>query len=177
MSGAAFRKPLDAARVFRLPGFLQAFREIIPPIARNFEIELAIHAIGLRMPCDEIETHYGTRLENSQSKLSTWRDGRRILFMIARSVITEKPLQFYSYCAGLCALIALLLGIPVALEFLKIGLVPRLPTAVLAATLMICALLLLACALILDHVKLERYEAKRLVYLSIPHPSQKATTV
>ncbi|MDI9850180.1 glycosyltransferase family 2 protein [Rhodoblastus sp. 17X3] len=152
------------------------FAKSFPALSWGFEIEteLTIHALELRMPYGEEATPYGARPEGSESKLSTYRDGWRILKTIGRLFVAERPFHFYSLCAGCIALLSLVLAAPVIVEFVQTGLVPRQPTAVLSASLMICALLSLACGLILDNVTRGRHETKRLAYLAIPHPAQKS---
>lgn len=153
--------------------FSRRYVKSFPALSRGFEIEteLTVHALELRMPFSEVDTAYGARPEGSVSKLSTYRDGWRILKMIGRLYISERPLAFFTICATLLALVAIFLALPVLSEYLRDGLVPRLPTAVLSASLMVCALLSLFCGLILDNVTRGRHEIKRLSYLAIPAPS------
>jgi hypothetical protein len=126
------------------------------------------------MPYGEEITPYGSRPEGSESKLSTDRDGWRILKMIGRLFVAERPFQFYTNFASVVVLAALLLAAPILIEFFETGLVPRLPTAVLSASMVLAALLAFACGLILDNVTRGRRETKRLAYLAIPHPAWKS---
>jgi hypothetical protein len=155
---------------FRLQVLQPALREDLPRHELRFEIEteLMIHALELRLPVAEISAPYGERPEGSASKLSTYRDGLVILSLIGLLVQRERPLEFFSALAGLLVLLALFLGVPVVWTFLETGLVPRLPTALLAASLMLSALLSFAVGLILQAVALGRREMKRLVYLGFP---------
>jgi glycosyltransferase involved in cell wall biosynthesis len=150
--------------------FSRRFVKSFPSLAEGFEIEteFSVHALQLRMPLSEIPTAYRERPEGSFSKLATWSDGFRILRTILALVRSEKPLAFFGGLAVVLALASLGLGIPVVLEFLRTGLVPRFPTAILASALMILAFLSFACGLILDTVSRGRAEAKRLRYLAIP---------
>jgi glycosyltransferase involved in cell wall biosynthesis len=145
------------------------FVKSVPLLSAGFEIEteLAVHALSLRMPTAEIATEYSERPTGSASKLNTYRDGLRILRTIVILVKEERPLSFFSATAGLLALISLGLGTPIAITFFETGLVPRLPTAVLAAAIMLLAFLSLTCGLILDTVTRGRKEVKRLAYLSM----------
>jgi hypothetical protein len=149
--------------------FSNRFVKSFPALAAGFEIEteLSVHALQLRMPLGEMPTAYKERPPGSASKLNTYRDGLRILNTIAYLVKEEKPLMFFSIVAGLLGATALALGIPVVIEFMHTGLVPRLPTALLAAALMMSSFLGIACGLILDTVSRGRAEAKRLAYLSV----------
>ena len=165
--GGSFTDMLSGYRVFT-----RRYAKSFPALSKGFEIEteLTVHALELRMPCGEVITSYGSRPEGSTSKLSTYRDGWRILKTIAKLYISERPFAFYGICAALIAFIALLLSVPLIFEYLESGLVPRFPTAILSASMMVCALLSLCCGLILDNVTRGRHEMKRLSYLAIPLP-------
>ncbi len=152
--------------------FSRRFVKSFPFTATGFgiETELTVHAVRLMMPLAEMDTRYKERPVGSVSKLNTWRDGFRILVTIAQLVREERPMVFFSTLALLLAGLSLLLGTPIVAEYFNTGLVPRLPTAVLATSLMLIAFLMLACGLILDTVTRGRWEAKRMAYLSIPGP-------
>ena len=134
------------------------------------ETELTVHALELRMPVAEVRTRYKSRPEGSTSKLSTYRDGARILLMIMRLFKTEKPLLFFSIGAVLCMLLAVGLSIPLFQTYLETGLVPRQPTAILCTALMLFGVVLLSCGLVLDTVTKGRIEQKRFAYLAVPAP-------
>jgi len=150
------------------------FVKSFPFTAEGFgiETELTVHAVRLLMPMVEIDTRYKERPVGSVSKLNTWRDGFRILLTILALVREERPLIFFTSMFILLALFSLLIGTPVVLEFFKTGLVPRMPTAVLAVGLMVLAFLSLASGLILDTVTRGRWELKRTAYLAIPGPHE-----
>jgi len=152
--------------------FSRRFAKSFPSLSGGFEIEteLTVHALELRMPVAEIETSYGARPEGSESKLSTYADGYKILRMIAILIKEERPLQFFSAIFGLFAAFSIVLSIPVISTYMETGLVPRLPTAVLATGLMLMGFLSLACGLILDTVTRGRKELKRLQYLNVSRP-------
>lgn len=141
-----------------------------PALSKGFEIEteLTIHALELRAPHGEVATTYSDRVAGTESKLSTWGDGWRILMTILRLHMLERPLEFYLTLALAGVFTSLGLGIPVVIEYLQTGLVARFPTAIAAVGFMLGALVCGAAALILDSVVTGRREAKRLVYLSIP---------
>lgn len=165
--GGRFSDMLSGYRVFS-----RRYVKSFPAASQGFETEteLTVHALELRMPYAEMPVTYLARPEGTQSKLSTFRDGWRILWMIARMFINERPLAFFSIIAGLCAATSIALALPLTIVYLQTGLVPRLPTAVLATGVMLTALLSQVCGTILHTVTLGRQEAKRLVYLAIPHP-------
>jgi glycosyltransferase involved in cell wall biosynthesis len=149
--------------------FSKRFVKSFPALASGFEIEteLSVHALQLRMPIGEMPSPYKERPAGSLSKLSTYKDGLRILRTIVFLVKEEKPLMFFTVVAGLLGAASLLFGVPVIIEFMETRLVPRLPTALLAAVLATLSFLSLACGLILDTVSRGRAEAKRLAYLSV----------
>jgi len=141
-----------------------------PALSAGFETEteLTVHALELRMPTDEVQTSYKDRPVGSASKLSTFKDGFRILWAILVLVKEERPMQFFSLLALFFSVIATVLIVPILITFLETGYVPRLPTAILSMGLMIVAFLSLACGLILDTVTRGRREMKRMRYLNIP---------
>src|ERR1700761_3706138 len=145
------------------------FVKSFPFTAEGFgiETELTVHAVRLLMPMIEVDTKYKERPEGSVSKLSTYKDGFKILFTIVSLVGEERPLIFFGSLFLLFALISLLIGIPVIYEFVQTGYVSLLPRAVLAASTMILAFLSLFSGLILDTVTRGRWELKRMGYLSI----------
>ena len=152
--------------------FSRRFVKSFPFTAEGFgiETELTVHAVRLMMPMAEVETRYKERPQGSVSKLNTYRDGWRILFTIVHLVREERPLIFFSCFFAALALASLWIGAPVVTEYLQTGLVPRLPTAVLATGLMLLGFLALTAGLILDNVTAGRWEQKRMAYLAIPGP-------
>ncbi|MBN8531932.1 MAG: glycosyltransferase [Alphaproteobacteria bacterium] len=143
------------------------FVKSFPVTSRGFEIEteLTIHALDLGLPVGERPVSYRSRPEDSVSKLRTYRDGARILLAILLFMKEVHPLRVFTLVAVLCTLAAWVIAWPVIAEFMHTGLVPRLPTAVLATGLQVSGLLALACGLILDSVARGRKELKRLFYV------------
>ena len=165
--GRQFEDMLSGYRAFS-----RRFVKSFPAHSSGFEIEteLTVHTLQMRLPAIEIEAAYGARPEGSESKLSTFRDGLRILRMISLMVREERPIQFFGI-AGLAAVaLAALLAAPVLTVYLKTGLVPRLPTLVVAVGLVVTALLSFFCGLVLDSVSRLRLEQRRLAYLAWPGP-------
>jgi glycosyltransferase involved in cell wall biosynthesis len=165
--GARFDDMLSGYKVLS-----RRFVKSFPALANGFEIEteLTVHALRLRMPVAELPTRYGSRPAGSASKLHTLRDGLRILRAILLLIKGERPLAFFSAGFALLAALSLVLAAPVAATYLETGLVPRLPTAVLATGTMLLAFSSLACGFILDTVTRGRTEIKRLFYLNLPAP-------
>jgi glycosyltransferase involved in cell wall biosynthesis len=144
------------------------FVKSFPALSAGFEIEteLTVHALQLRAPIAEMRTRYRERPPGSLSKLSTLRDGYRILRYIGLLVKEELPMAFFGLVCAALILAGIGLGIPLWLTYLKTHLVPRLPTAVLVVGLAISGLLSLVCGLVLSTVTRARNEMKRLHYLA-----------
>lgn len=148
------------------------FVKTVPFTATGFgiETELTVHIARMKTPVAEVATPYKERPEGTASKLRTYRDGWRILMTIARLLRHELPLVFFGLIALALATVGVILGIPVVIEFVRTGLVPRLPTAVLAASLTILAGLSLFAGIILNSMARSRWEMKRLFYLQMKPP-------
>lgn len=162
--GRRFSDILSGYRVFS-----RRFVKSFPALAAGFETEteLTVHALTLGLPVAEVETSYVARPEGSVSKLRTYRDGFRILHVMLTLLKNERPVFFFGILAMLLALTSVALAVPVVVTFLETGLVPRLPTAILSASIMLLAFLSIVCGLILDTVTRGRRETKRLAYLQI----------
>lgn len=78
--------------------FSRRFVKTFPAQSAGFEIEteLTVHAFSSRIPMKEVETDYFARPIGSVSKLSTFKDGFRILMMIVTLIKEERPLYFFS---------------------------------------------------------------------------------
>ena len=150
--------------------FSRRFVKSFPALSSGFETEteFTVHALELRMPIGEVPTPYRERPAGSESKLRTYSDGLRILRTIMLLVRQERPLQFFFAAALVLLLLGFAAGMPVVMDYVRTGLVPRLPTAVLATGLVLLASLSALCGLILDSVSRGRKEIKRLSYLAIP---------
>lgn len=143
------------------------FVKTIPVLSEGFQIEteLSIHAVDRRWRIADVPVEYRDRPEGSVSKLNTVRDGLRVIAMIGTLFKDYRPLKFFSLVALLFCISGLCAGIPVATEYFTTGLVPRFPTAILAAALMFMAALSLATGFILDAVaKVERKQWELRVY-------------
>lgn len=151
-------------------GFSRRFVKSFPILSAGFEIEteLTVHALELKTPIAEVSTRYFDRPEGSVSKLSTYKDGLRILKTMLRLFASERPLAFFGTLGAAAALLAIALAAPVVLTWLETGLVPRFPTAILSSAMMIVAMLSVASGLILDTVTRGRREMKMLAYLAQP---------
>ena len=150
--------------------FSRRFVKTFPALASGFETEteFTIHALDMWMPIAEVPTKYRERSPGSVSKLRTYSDGFRILNTIIKLVKEERPLQFFSIAGAVLLVLGVLISLPVLITYARTGLVPRLPTAVLAMGCVVVAFLAFTCGLILDSVARGRREAKRLAYLAVP---------
>jgi glycosyltransferase involved in cell wall biosynthesis len=165
--GRSFNDIFSGYRVFS-----RRFVKSFPVLSSGFEIEteMSVHALELRMPVGEVETRYLARPEGSESKLSTFGDGWRILKTIGTLYRVERPVLFYGTVAVLLLVAALLLSIPLVITYLDTHLVPRVPTAILVTGMVIVAVLCFFAGLILDTVTRGRREMRRLAYLSLQAP-------
>ncbi|MBT2969266.1 MAG: glycosyltransferase [Candidatus Thiodiazotropha sp. (ex Ctena orbiculata)] len=163
--GSGFTDMLSGYRVFS-----RRFVKSFPAMSKGFEIEteLTIHALELRMPSGEMRTPYGTRPNESESKLRTYADGLRILKTIVKLFAVERPFRFYSLAALMFVLAALILAVPLLLTYADTGFVPRFPTAILSTGLSITGVICFITGVILETVTIGRREIKQLHYLSMP---------
>ena len=166
--GRSFNDIFSGYRVFS-----RRFVKSFPVLSSGFEIEteMSVHALELRMPVGEVETRYLARPEGSESKLSTYGDGWRILKTMATLYRVERPALFYGGIGALLLIAAILLSIPLVTTYIATGLVPRVPTAILVTGMTIVAVLSFFAGLILDTVTRGRREMRRLAYLSLDAPN------
>lgn len=148
--------------------FSRRFVKSFPAVSSGFEIEteMSVHAWQLRMRIAEIPTDYGARQEGSFSKLRTVRDSIRILFTFLILFKEICPARFFGVLSAMLSAVALLLAIPLVITYLKIGLVPRFPTAILVTGMMLLASVFLVSGLILDSLARSRREQKQMWYIA-----------
>jgi glycosyltransferase involved in cell wall biosynthesis len=163
--GTRFQDILSGYRVMS-----RRYVKSFPAQVRGFDIEteMTVHVLEMRMPACEMPTNYKERPEGSVSKLSTYKDGFRILWRIVMLLKEERPLSFFGAIFGVLAAASIGLAYPLFITYLETGLVPRLPTGVLCTALMLLAFLALTSGFILDTVTRGRREMKRMFYLAIP---------
>ncbi|AYG04283.1 glycosyltransferase [Gryllotalpicola protaetiae] len=154
--------------------FSRRFVKSFPAVSREFEIEteLTVHSSSLRVPQTEITVGFKDRAEGSESKLNTYRDGIKILSLIVQLVRHERPVLFHSIVGAVVFAVALVVGIPVIVEFFETSTITRFPSAVLASSLAILAALTLLLGFTLDGITRSRRENARLSYLRYPAPSR-----
>ena len=146
--------------------FSRRFVKSFPAVSAGFEIEteLSVHASQLRLPVAEIALPYKDRPEGSESKLSTFRDGARILKMIIVLLKEYKPAYFFGAIGLAGALLAVILAVPLLVEYHQTGLVSRIPTAILCTGIMIVSMLTVTAGVVLDSIRRMRAEIKRMFY-------------
>jgi glycosyltransferase involved in cell wall biosynthesis len=166
---ATFSDVLSGYRVFS-----RRFVKSFPVLSRGFEIEteLSVHALELELPVAEVSTPYYARPQGSTSKLSTWRDGLRILITIVGLYRSERPLAFFSALGVVLAIASVVLAIPIFVTYFEQGIVPRIPTAILSTGLMLLASLSIVAGLVLDTVTRGRRETKLIAYLEQAPPGE-----
>ncbi|OLP45309.1 glycosyltransferase [Rhizobium oryziradicis] len=163
--GAGFTDIFSGYRAFS-----RRFVKSFPAISAGFEIEteMSVHASRLKLTVVERELGYGRRPEGSHSKLSTLKDGAKILWMFAMLAKETRPFAFFSSIAAVFLLASICFMAPVLLSYFETGLVERLPTWVLAMTLLMTSLLAFTAGMILDSLARARIEHLRLHYISQP---------
>lgn len=171
VTSMAFGEPVsDMLSGYR--AFSRRFVKSFPANSEEFEIEteLTIHAATLRVPQTEVPVGFKDRPEGSESKLSTFRDGFKILGLLGHLLLHERPRLVFNLASGLALLLGLGLGIPVVVDYLRTGVVERFPTAMLASSLVMIAVVLASVGLILNGVLRGRQETRRVTYLQLPPP-------
>ncbi len=162
--GAEFTDIFSGYRVFT-----RRMVKSFPAVSGGFEIEteMSVHASQLRLPVSELPLDYGRRPEGSTSKLSTYRDGAKILFMFAMLMKETHPARFFGAFAAASLLAGIGFALPILVEYFQTGLVPRMPTWIFSIGLMIVSLVFAVAGLVLDSVARGRAEQKRNFYLSV----------
>ncbi len=146
--------------------FTRRFVKSFPALSAGFEIEteLSVHASQLRLPVSEISFPYSDRPDGSESKLSTFKDGVKIMKTIIVLLKEYKPIYFFGTIGFLGGLLSVLMAIPLLIEFSKTGGVSRIPTAILCTGIMGVSMLTVTAGVILDSIRRFRAEMKRLFY-------------
>jgi hypothetical protein len=155
--------------------FSRRFVKSFPAVSGGFEIEteMSVHASRLKLPVSELELDYGRRPEGSHSKLSTFRDGWKILWMFAMLMKETRPFVFFGILGVISMELSIGFSIPVLVEYFETGFVTRMPTWVLSVALMMISFMLFTAGLILDSVARARAEQLRIHYMSLAKPSSR----
>jgi hypothetical protein len=147
--GYAFDDVMTGYRAFN-----RVFVKTMPVLSEGFQIEteISIHAVDKRFRIKDVPIDYRDRPEGSYSKLSTFGDGAKVLRAIASLFKDHKPMAFFGWLSLILLVLGLVAGVPVIAEYFATGLVPRIPTAILAIALVICGALFFTAGVILDNV-------------------------
>ncbi|MCP4316805.1 MAG: glycosyltransferase [Hyphomicrobiales bacterium] len=150
--------------------FNQRFAKSFPALSGGFEIEteMSVHASMLRMPVSELALDYGRRPEGSSSKLSTYKDGLKILWTLMLLVKETRPFLFFSAISGAFLLASIAFMAPVLVEYFDTGLVSKIPTWIAAIALLMISMLFFVSGVILDSLARSRAEHKRMLYMGLP---------
>ncbi|MDK1384018.1 glycosyltransferase [Sinorhizobium sp. 8-89] len=149
--------------------FSRRFVKSFPALSDGFEIEteMSVHASRLKLPVCELELDYGRRPQGSHSKLSTVKDGVRILWMFVLLIKATRPFTFFGLIGAAFLASSLLFMTPVLIEYFETGLVPRMPTWVFSLVLLLISIMLFTVGLILDSVARVRMEQLRVHYMTV----------
>lgn len=122
--------------------FSYQFVKTFPVLSRGFEIEteMTIHAIDKNMYVQNLIIDYRDRPCGSVSKLNTYSDGFKVLITILRLFRTYKPFSFFSILAFLLALLSFCFFVPIFVNFLKTGLVEKIPTLIVCSFVFLAAI-------------------------------------
>lgn len=147
--GFAFDDVMTGYRAFN-----RVFVKTMPVLSEGFQIEteLSIHAVDKRWRIVDVPIEYRDRPEGSESKLSTFGDGAKVLKAIASLFKEYKPLAFFAWISLILIALGLIVGIPVIAAFLATGVVLRVPSTILAVGFVFCGCLAFTAGLILDSV-------------------------
>jgi glycosyltransferase involved in cell wall biosynthesis len=165
MFGNEFSDILSGYRAFS-----RRYVKSFPAVSGGFEIEteMSVHASRLKLPISELELHYGRRPEGSHSKLSTFRDGFKILGMFAVLMKETRPFAFFGIFGSALMASSVTFMAPVLYDYFRTGLVDRLPTWVFSMALMMMSLLFFTVGIVLDSVARSRADQLRIQYMSLP---------
>lgn len=143
------------------------FVKNFPIISRNFEIEteMTIHALDKNFLIRELKINYRDRQEGSVSKLNTYLDGMKVVSTIFMMFRDYRPLKFFTIISALLLLIAIAMFVPVFIEYMQTGLVPRFPTLIVSGFIVIASLLTFFCGVVLEVITKKHKQLYELMLL------------
>ena len=143
------------------------FVKNFPIISRNFEIEteMTIHALDKNFLIRELKINYRDRQEGSVSKLNTYLDGMKVVSTIFMMFRDYRPLKFFTIISALLLLIAIAMFVPVFIEYMQTGLVPRFPTLIVSGFIGIASLLTFFCGVVLEVITKKHKQLDELMLL------------
>lgn len=138
--------------------FSKKFVKCMPVMSDGFQIEteMTIFALTNNMQVVNIPITYRDRPEGSESKLNTYSDGFKVLLTLFNLFKDNRPFLFFGCLSLIIFILGLIVGVPVIDEFIKTSYITKVPSAVLAAALMINSFLMLSVGIVLDAIKNEK---------------------
>ncbi len=132
--------------------FSYEFVKTFPVFSKGFEIEteMTIHAVNYHMQVENVVVQYRDRPEGSESKLNTFKDGMKVIRKMLQLYKNYQPLKCFGAVALLLALVAIILFVPIGIEYVNTGLVPRFPTLIVCGFMMLAGIQALFAGMILD---------------------------
>ena len=132
--------------------FSYEFVKTFPVFSKGFEIEteMTIHAVNYNLQVENVVVQYRDRPEGSESKLNTFRDGMKVIRKMLQLYKNYQPLKCFGLVAMILILVAMILFIPVGMEYMKVGLVPRFPTLIVCGFMVLAGIQSLFAGIILD---------------------------
>ena len=148
--------------------FSKDFVKTFPVLSKGFEIEteMTIHALDKNFLLEEVQVNYRDRPEGSESKLNTLSDGFKVMRIIFYLFRDYKPFLFFTYLSIAVALLSFLMFLPILLEYLETGLVPRFPTLIVSGVTGIVSILLWICGIILEVIVKKHKQLFELFFIS-----------
>ena len=134
--------------------FSYGFVKTFPILSKGFEIEteMTIHAVNNNMYIRNVVVEYRDRPEGSESKLSTYSDGGRVLGTILKLFKNYRPFSFFTIFAAVLTIIAAILFAPVFADYVRTGMVGRFPTLIVSGFIELAAVQAFFSGLILSDI-------------------------
>lgn len=132
--------------------FSYEFVKTFPVVSTGFEIEteMTIHAVNYNLQVENVVVQYRDRAEGSESKLNTFKDGMRVIKKMLQLYKNYQPLKCFGMFACLLFLVAIVLFVPILIEYFQSGLVPRFPTLIVCGFMVLAGIQSLFAGMILD---------------------------
>ena len=122
--------------------FSYEFVKTFPVFSKGFEIEteMTIHAVNYGLQVDNVVVEYRDRPEGSESKLNTYRDGMKVIFKMLQLYKNYRPMGFFGLLSLILVAVAAILFIPIFVDYLATGLVPRFPTLIVSGFMVLAGI-------------------------------------
>ena len=152
--------------------FSYEFVKTFPILSKGFEIEteMTIHTLDKNMGVENIIIEYRDRPDGSESKLNTYSDGFKVIKTIVKLYKNYKPFSFFTWLSVFLCLVGTVFLLPVLIDYVQTGLVPKMPSFVASIFFFICGIQSFFGGLVLQtivnkgkqdfEIKLNEYEDK-----------------